>query len=72
MSKPVRDGRNVHAGLDTARGELQDAKSQIRVAAVFFIRRVLLAAIGAKLVLWIAVEFLAAALLAYRIVLAIE
>ena len=48
------------------------AKSQIRVVAVFFIRRVLLAAIGAKLVLWIAVEFLAAALLAYRIVLAIE
>jgi hypothetical protein len=71
MSKPVRDGRNVHAGLNATGGELQDAKSQIRVVAVFFIRRVLLAAIGAKLVLWIAVEFLAA-LLAYRIVLAIE
>jgi hypothetical protein len=47
------------------RGALQNAKSQIRVVAIFFIRRVLFAAIGAKFILRTAVEF-PAALLAYR------
>jgi hypothetical protein len=49
--------RNSNAPcLPNGRGALQDATSQIRVAAIYFIRRALLAAIGAKFILWIALN----------------